>query len=171
MVAHHHDLFLRIIEQLRAALALIFEGQTAVFAVNHDTIEKHCGILVDGRQGAVGQTGQYGRVDRMDVHGAAGVGAMAVKPSVQAPSGGVRRVGTFQSLGIIGVDQEKVRGFDPAEMHLIWVHQELGAIVIHRQAEVVGHGLVHVQARRPAEGGRHIHTLLPMVHIGANLGN
>ena len=56
-------------------------------------------------------------------------------------------------------------------MHLIGVHQELRAILIHRQAEMVRHRLVIVELHRPAEGRGHVDTLLPMgeVRFGGSL--
>ena len=50
-------------------------------------------------------------------------------------------------------------------MHLIGVHQELGAIVINRQTDMVRHPFVHVQPCRPAECGGHIYSLCPVGHI------
>ena len=48
-------------------------------------------------------------------------------------------------------------------MTLIRVHHELRAILVDGEAEVVGDGLVHVEARRPAQSGGEIDPFLPMI--------
>jgi len=104
------------------------------------------------------------------MHGAAGVRAMTMQTSMQAPSGRVRRVRALQGARVIGVNHQHVGGLDPAEMHLVRVHQEPGAIVVNSEREVVGHAFVHVQTRGPAKGGGKVDTLLPVVDVWVGQG-
>ena len=104
------------------------------------------------------------------MHGAACVFAMAMQPAMQAPSGGIWRIGAFHTRRIIGIDNDQIRGFDARKVHLIGVHQEFGSLGVNGQAKVIGHRLMHVQSHRPAKGGGEIDTLLPIVHIGARIG-
>ena len=85
--------------------------------------------------------------------------------TVQTPSCGIRCVWPFESVGVIGVDDDHVAGFDPAEMHLIGVHQELCPVVIDRERKVVRDPFVHIQPCGPAKGGGQIDAFLPVVHV------
>jgi hypothetical protein len=107
----------------------------------------------------------------MHMHRTARVAAMAMQPAMQAPGGRIRRIGAGQRFGIIGIDDNKIAGLDPGEMHLVGVHQEPRAILVDRQAEVVGDRLVHIKPRGPAKGGGQIDAFLPVVHVGADVGD
>ena len=50
-------------------------------------------------------------------------------------------------------------------MHLVGVHQELRAVIVDRQREVIGDGFVQVEAGCPAEACGEIDPLLPVLHI------
>ena len=52
-------------------------------------------------------------------------------------------------------------------MHLIGIDQELRAILIHREAKMIGNRFVHVQAGRPLKGRRQVGPLSPMFDIRA----
>lgn len=54
-------------------------------------------------------------------------------------------------------------------MHLIGVHQEPGAVIIHRKAEMVSDRLVHIQPLGPAKSGGKVHPVLPVVNIRSDL--
>ena len=169
VIAHHHHLFARIIEQLGTARALFFKRQPTIGVVHHHPVKEHRPVLIHGRQSAVGQRGQRGGIGRMHMHRTAGMRTVPVHPAMQTPGGRVRRVGPFHAGRIIGVDHDQIGCLDPGKVHLVGVHQELRAVVIDGERKVVGHRLVHVQPHGPAERGREVHTLLPVVDIGTNL--
>ena len=99
------------------------------------------------------------------MHRAARVRHQPVNAPVQPPCGRIRRVRAFECVRIIGVNHDQITGLDPAEMHLVGVHQEPCAIVIDRETKVICHAFVHIQPRRPAECGGHIHPLWPVGHV------
>ena len=165
MVAHHHDLDLRIGQHAGAALAFFLESQPAILVVDHHAVIEGGAILVDRRQAAVLQAGKHGGVDRMHMHDAAGVRTMPMDRAVQAPCGRVRCAGTAQHVWIVRIQFQQVRGLDAGEMHLVRVHQELRAVVIGRQREMVRHRLMHVEPRGPAESGGEIDALRPVAEI------
>ena len=169
MVAHDHHLLFRIGEELCAAFALVFEGKAAILRVDHIAVEEGGAVLVDGRQTRVLQTGQHGCVDRMHMHRAAGMRTMAVQAAVQAPGGRVGCVRPVERVGIVGIHDQQVARLDARKVHLVRVHQEPGAVIIDRKAEMVGNALVHVEPRRPPESGCKINAFLPMLDIGGEL--
>ncbi|MCY1459752.1 hypothetical protein D9M71_772510 [compost metagenome] len=71
---------------------------------------------------------------------------------MQGPRGDVRRVRAVEAGGVIGIDQQQVAGLDPREMLAIRVDQKLPTVPRHRDAKVIGDGLVQVQPHRPAKG-------------------
>jgi len=87
-------------------------------------------------------------------------GDVAMDGAMQAPGRRIGRIGTGQRFGIVGVDQKQVAGLDAREMHLVRVHQEFRAVLVDGQREMVGDRLMHVQPRRPAEGGSEVDPLL-----------
>ena len=93
VVAHDHDLDLGVGEQLRAALALLLEGQPAIVGVDHLRGLKNIAEFWSiGGSVRIGQRGEHRRVDRMHMHDAARMRHVAVDRAVQAPGGRVRRV-------------------------------------------------------------------------------
>ena len=86
--------------------------------------------------------------------------------SVQAPRSRIGCIGAVERFGIVGIDQEQVARLDAGKVRLVGVHQEAGAIVVHRQREMVRHGLMHVEARRPAESAGEIDALFIKRKIG-----
>ncbi len=109
---------------------------------------------------------EHRSVDRVHMHDAARMRHVAVDRAVQAPGGRVRRVGTGERLGIVGVDKQQVARLDAREMHLVGVHQELRAVSVDGEREMVGDRLVHIQPRRPAEGTGQIDALLVEGQVG-----
>ena len=158
-------------EQLRAALALLLEGQPAVILVdNLARPVEHGRVLVDRRQPGVGERGEHGRMDRMHMHDAARMRHVAVDGAVQSPGGRVGRVGAAQRLGVVGVDEQQVARLDAREMHLVRVHQEFRAVVVDGEREMVGHRFMHVEPGRPAEGAGEIDALLVEGQVGELAG-
>jgi hypothetical protein len=103
---------------------------------------------------------------RMHVHRAAGMRTRAVQPAMQPPGRGIGRVRTVQGFGIVRVDHDEITCADAGEMHLVGVDQELRALFVDAQAEVIGNRLVHALADGPAKGGSQIHPFLPVFHVG-----
>ena len=95
---------------------------------------------------------------------------------MQPPGGGIGRIGPLHRCGILGIQEQQVRGGDAGKMHLVGVHQELRAFGVHRETEMVRDPFVHVEPLGPAKGGGKVHPVLPVfdilsVHIGAQVGN
>jgi hypothetical protein len=166
VIAHHHHLDLGIDEKLRAALPLLLEGQPAIMRVDDMAVEEHRRILVDRRQARVGERRQHRGVDRMDMHDAARVADIAMDGAVQPPRRRIGRVRTGERIRIIGIDHQEVARLDAREMHLVGIHQELRAVVVDGQREMIGHRLVHVEPRRPAKGTSEIDALLIEGQVG-----
>jgi len=77
----------------------------------------------------------------------------------------IRCVRPFESVGVIGVHDDHVAGFDPAEMHLIGVHQELCPVAVDRERKVVCDPFVHIEPCGPAKGCGQIDAFLPIIHV------
>jgi hypothetical protein len=101
----------------------------------------------------------------MDMHNAARMRAKTVDGAVQTPCRWVRRVRLIHCGGIIGVQKQKVRRLDARKVALIGVHEELRAVFIHRQTEMVRYGFVHIEPRRPPKGRGQINTFGPVGNI------
>lgn len=56
-------------------------------------------------------------------------------------------------------------------MHLVGIHQELRAVLVHRKAEMIGHAFMHVQPFGPAESRGKVHAFRPVVDIGTQVGD
>ncbi len=155
-----------IAQHLGAAGGFVLEGHAAVVVIHDMAVVEHRRVLVDGGQAAVGEAGQHGGMDRMHMHQAAGMRQGAVDGAVQAPGGGVGRIGAVQGFGIIGVDLDQAGGGDAGEMPAVGVDQKPRALGVHREREVVGHRLVQLEFHRPAEGGGEVDPLGPVGDIG-----
>ncbi|MNP20897.1 hypothetical protein D3C76_1134940 [compost metagenome] len=83
--------------------------------------------------------------------------------AVQCPRGDIRGVGTVERAGIVGVHQDQVAGADFRKVLAVGIDQELAAIGGHRQAEMVGDGLVQAEASGPTEGAGKIDPCLPVL--------
>ena len=168
VVAHDHDLILGVRQQGGAARAFFFKGQTAVVFIDHVTSVKRAGVLVDGGQSAVGKRRQNGCMDRMHVHAAPRMRHTAVDTPMQPPRRWVGRIWSGQGFRIVGVYDDHIACFDPTEMCLIGVHQELGSIIIDREAKVVGDPFMHGQPCCPPKSSSQINPFLPEFHIVAH---
>ena len=107
VVAHDHGGDPGVLQLCGAARAFGIEGHAAVMVVDDLPIEEHGRVLIDGRQGAVGQTGQHRGVHGMDMHHATGMRAGAVDGAVQAPGGRVGRIGAVQRVGVARVNLDQ----------------------------------------------------------------
>jgi hypothetical protein len=170
VVAHDKNPVLGIRQQPRAARALVLEGQPAIAVVDDVTVEEGRAVLVDGGQRAVGQAGQHRGMDGMHVHHAARMRAQPVNRAMQPPGRGIGRAGPVHRFRVVGIQQQQVRGPDSGEVHLVGIHQEPRAVTADRKAEMIGHRLVHVQPRGPAEGRRHVDPFLPVGQVCALAG-
>ena len=97
------------------------------------------------------------------MHDAAGLGQQGMKPAVQRPGGEVRGVRLFHGGVILGVEEQELGGFHLGKMPPARIHQELLAVVRNGLAEMIGHGLVPVIARRQPKSRRKVNTQLPFV--------
>ena len=94
------------------------------------------------------------------------MGQCAVNAAMQAPSGGVGRIGAVHRAGVIGVNLDQARGRDARKMAAIGVDQKPRAFRIGGKAKVVGHRLVQVQLDRPAKGRGKVDAFGPVGDIG-----
>ncbi len=156
MIAHDHRGDLRIGQKGCTARALIPKGHAAIMFVHDLPVVEHCGVLVDCWQLGVGEAGKNGGMNGMHMHDAGSVRAGPVNAAMQAPGGGVRRVGTGHGGGIVCVDLDQRGCGDPAEMAAVRIDEETGALGVHRKREVVRHRLVQPKTRGPAKGGRKV---------------
>ena len=166
VVAHDQGGEFWVTQHFGAAATLVGKGHAAVVVVHHLTVEKHGRVLVDRRQAAVGKRGQHGGVHRMDMHDAAGMRQGAVDRTMQAPGGGVGRVGAVHGARVIGVNLDQRRGGDAGKVAAIGVDQEPCPLGVDGQRKVVGHRFVQVQFDGPAESGGHVGPLGPMGQVG-----
>eukprot|EP00521_Asterionellopsis_glacialis_P005975 CAMPEP_0195274508 /NCGR_PEP_ID=MMETSP0706-20130129/17210_1 /TAXON_ID=33640 /ORGANISM="Asterionellopsis glacialis, Strain CCMP134" /LENGTH=82 /DNA_ID=CAMNT_0040331429 /DNA_START=29 /DNA_END=274 /DNA_ORIENTATION=+ len=81
----------------------------------------------------------------MDMHNAARMRTKTVDRAMQTPCRWIRRVRLIHCGRIIGVQKQKIRRPDARKVALIGVHEELRAVFIHRKAEMVRHGFVHIE--------------------------
>jgi hypothetical protein len=94
----------------------------------------------------------------MQVHHAARLGQARVQAGMQVPGRGIGRILTRQSLGVVRVEQQELPGRDAREMPAAGIHQELRAVSGYRDAQMIGHRFVHVEAREPAERRGQVHA-------------
>ena len=152
MVSHDEHFDLGVLEQLCASPSFFFEGESSEVVIDGDSVEEGCGILVDGGELWLGERCEDCCVDGMDVHGAFCVRECLMDGCVQSPGGWVWGVGLGECIGIFGVEEEEVGGFDSCEVPLVGVDEELGCGVSYTEGEVVCYGFVHVESCCPAEG-------------------
>lgn len=170
MIAHDHGLLLRVLKHGGAAFTFILEGKPAIAFINDHPVKENRRILIDCRQAAVGKRGQHRCMNRMHMHHAAGMAAMAVDRSMQPPGGRVRASSRSMVEGSLASSSRRSLARS-GKMTLIWIHQELSAVVIHRKAEVIGNSLMHIVLHRPAERAGKIHPLFVMIDIEPVFGN
>lgn len=102
----------------------------------------------------------------MSVHDTARMGAMAMNGAMEPPRGFIGGAVSVERIGIVDIEQLQFGSADAAEMDLIGIHEELAAIIIDGDAEMIRDGLMHIEARGPLKGSGEIGTGLPMADIG-----
>jgi hypothetical protein len=168
VVAHDHGADRRVLEQARAACALVLEREAAVILIDDLAVVEHGRGLVDRGKAAFGEAGEHRGIGRVHMHGAACMGDVAMKAGMQAPGCRIGCVLALCAVGVPGVDHPEVGGPDPAEMPFR-IDQEFGSVVVHCKREVVGHAFVHVFAGRQPERGGKLGAGLGMGHLGRPL--
>ena len=88
-----------------------------------------------------------------------------MQPTMQPPSGGIRRIQHRQCFRIISINYDQIRGFDTRKMRLIWVQQKPRSLSIDRKRKMVRHSLMHIEPRGPAKGRGQINATSPVINI------
>ena len=108
MIAHHHDLFLRVGEKLGTALALFLESKAAIMIVDHRPVEEHRRVLVDGFDDGIGKAREHRRKGGMNVHDAARMRAVPVHPAMKAPGRRVGRIPAVHGVPVVRIQKDEI---------------------------------------------------------------
>jgi hypothetical protein len=126
------------------------------FEIDCVTPEEAGGILVDRQEPRVRERRQRRCRDRMAMQDDPGFGCPAMGIAVDAPGGGIGRVGALHDIAVVCIERLQVACPDGREMLPLGVHQEPAAIRAQRRAEMIADRFVPPEPGGEAECGGQI---------------